>query len=152
MFKPTIHGSKNSAQQSGRLGQSRVSIVNTSPRKNTRGVALNRLNSWSKRVYLTKSLPYPLRNRDIFKPRSAIAVRFIRVIQQLVNQEPRLLTTQWKRTAAGSRSADGEFERRDEERRLFQELSKYYPLERYQSAWTRALLLSHSKHECDHSA
>ena len=81
-----------------------------------------------------------------------VAVPIIQVIRPLVNQEPRLLTRHGKRTATGSKNADGEFERRNEERRLFQELSRYYPPGQDQSAWARQSLFSHGKHEHGHSA
>ena len=56
-----------------------------------------------------------------------------------------------KRKKAGSRGADGEFRRRNEERELYKELSKYYPLRQGRSAWARTQLLSCGKHGHDHN-
>ena len=83
---------------------------------------------------------------------NAAAVRVIRVIRPLVNQEPRLFTGKGQRTAEGSKHPDKEFERRKEEKRLFQELSRYYPLRQNQSGWARPSLFSLGKHKRDHSA
>ena len=83
---------------------------------------------------------------------NAVAVENISAIRPLVYLESRLHMGHGKRTATGSRHANGEFERRDAERRLFQDLSRYYPLGQDQSTWARPSLLSHGKHERDHSA
>ena len=73
------------------------------------------------------------------------------MIRKLENLEPRLRTGQAKRTAAGRRHADDEVRRRDVERSLFQELSRYYPLPQSQNVWTRTSLLPLGKYEHNHS-
>jgi len=52
----------------------------------------------------------------------------------------------------GSKNADTEARRRDEEREWFKKLSRHYPLEQNQNVWERPLLLSRGKHERDHLA
>ena len=80
-----------------------------------------------------------------------VAAEIIPTIRPLESLEPCLLTGRGRRTVAGSRNADDEFERRNVERRLLQELSRYYPLEQGQNAWSRSSLLSLGKHGCDRS-
>ena len=60
--------------------------------------------------------------------------------------KPRLLTKEGKRTEPGSKNAEEERNRRDEERRLFKELSRYYPLGDGKEVWTRPKLLLRGKH------
>jgi len=74
------------------------------------------------------------------------------MIRPLVSQKHQLLIRHGKRTKVGRRRADAEARRRDEERELFKELSKYYPLGQGQDAWERPPLLSRGKHERDHLA
>ena len=77
----------------------------------------------------------------------AVAARIIPTTRPPVHQKPRLLTGQIrKRTAVRSRNAEGEFRRRNEERELLRELSRYYPLGKGQNSWTRLSLLQRSKH------
>ena len=74
------------------------------------------------------------------------------MILPLISQEHQLLIGHGKRVAIGSKNADAEARRRDEEREWFKKLSKYYPLEQGQNVWERQSLLSRGKHERDHLA
>ena len=76
----------------------------------------------------------------------AAAVEIIPTIRPLVNQKPCLLTKKGKRTTPGLKYANEEFERRNEERRLFQQLSRYYLLRQDRYSWTRSPLLFHGEH------
>lgn len=79
----------------------------------------------------------------------AVAVEIIPTIRSPVYLEPCLLigpTAQGKRTAEGSKDADDEYERRNVERKLFQELSRYYPLGG-QPVWSCPKLLLNGKHD-----
>jgi len=80
-----------------------------------------------------------------------VAAKIIPMIRPLANSEPCLLTGKGKRTAAGSKNADDEFERRSVERGWFKELSQYYPLGQGQSVWERPKLLLCGEHGRDHS-
>lgn len=74
----------------------------------------------------------------------------IPTIRPLVYLESCLLTGPVEpgtRIAEGSKSADNEFERRNVERKLYQELSRYYPLGPGQKEWGRPNLLSNGKHD-----
>ena len=75
----------------------------------------------------------------------------IPTIRPLESLEPRLLTGKGRRTV-DSDKAKVEFGRRNAERRLLQELSRYYPLEGNQSGWTRSSLISQGKHGRDRPA
>ena len=77
---------------------------------------------------------------------NAVVVGLIPRVHRLVYSEPHLLTGRGRRTVAGLKSADDEFERRNVERRLFQRLSQYYPLEQKQTGWSRGALLKLGKH------
>ena len=70
----------------------------------------------------------------------------------MVSQSHQLLIGHGKRIAMGSKNADTEARRRDEEREWFKKLSRHYPLEQNQNVWERPLLLSRGKHERDHLA
>jgi len=76
-------------------------------------------------------------------------VDVIKTIRVPVYSEHRLLLgpQQGKRTAEGSKSADGERKRREVERELYKDLSKYYLLRPGQAKWTRPSLLKLGKHE-----
>ena len=80
-----------------------------------------------------------------------MAAEIIPTIRPLESLEPRLLTAQGRRTTVGSRKADREFEKRKVERRLLQELSKYFPPEQGQNMLSRSSLLSQGKRGHDHS-
>jgi len=69
------------------------------------------------------------------------------MIRPLVSQEHQLFTGHGERTTVGSKRADAEVRRRDEEREWFRKLSKYYPLGRGQGVWVRPSLLSRGKHD-----
>ena len=82
-----------------------------------------------------------------------VAVGIIPQIRSVVNPEPCLRgEPAGDRPEAGTKNADEEFERRNAERRLLQELSRYYALQRGKKPWTRLSLLSNGKHGCHHSA
>ena len=82
-----------------------------------------------------------------------VATGIIPAIRKLEYTQPRLVpagaTRMAKVATCRSKFAISEFERREEERRLFQELSKYYPLKRGQRAWGRPELSSLGKHKRD---
>ena len=71
------------------------------------------------------------------------AVEVIPTIREMVNEEPYLLVTKTIEKSV-SHPADMERERRNTERQLYQELSKYYP--RGQRPWARSTLLWEGKH------
>ena len=77
---------------------------------------------------------------------NAVAVEIIPKIRPLVYLQPRLRTAPSTRTSEGS-NAKEERERRNLERRSFQELSRYYllPVGR-RKAWDRPKLLSNGEH------
>ena len=83
--------------------------------------------------------------------RNAVAAENIWAIRTLVYLEPRLHKGHGERTVTDSAHADGEVKRRNVERGLYQDISRYYPLSQNQSAWARPSLLSLGKHERDHS-
>ena len=66
--------------------------------------------------------------------------------------EPRLMGWQGHRTKAGSKVADGEFERRNETRTVYQRLSQYHPLEEGRSARSVPRLLLRGEHGFSDSA
>ena len=74
------------------------------------------------------------------------------MIRPLVSQKHQLVIGHGKRTKVGSKGADAEARRRDEERELFKKLSRYYPLGQGKNAWKRPPLLSRGKHERDRLA
>ena len=79
-----------------------------------------------------------------------VAIEIIPTIRPLVYLEPCLITSPvepGKRIAEGSKTADNEFKRRNVERALYQELSRYYPLGPGQKEWGRPNLLSNGKHD-----
>ena len=80
-----------------------------------------------------------------------VAVGIIPEIRSVVNPEPCLRGEPGDRDPVASRNADEEFERRNAERRLLQELSQYYRLQRGKKAWTRLSLLLSGKHGCHRS-
>ena len=77
-----------------------------------------------------------------------VAVGIIPQIRSAVYLEPCLRGGSGERTEAGSKNADEEFERRNVERRLLQELSRYYPLKQDKRTWARPSLMWNGKHEC----
>ncbi|KAF9652321.1 hypothetical protein BDM02DRAFT_3109317 [Thelephora ganbajun] len=90
-----------------------------------------------------KKLPeVPTLNRVL-----AVAAEVIPTIRPVASLQPCLLIGYGKRTAVGSKKANAEFERRNVERRLLQELSRYYPLGPNQKVRTRLQLLSLGKHD-----
>lgn len=74
----------------------------------------------------------------------AVAVNAIPTIRELEYSQPRLLSGYELENVATcrSKSANDQFERKNGERQLFQELSKYYPLKQGHRAWGRSELLS----------
>ena len=70
-------------------------------------------------------------------------------IRDVVHQEPRLkvVPKAAPEKASVGRKALGGREWRDTERRLYQELSRYYPLDT-RPYWTRPGLLANCKHGC----
>ena len=76
---------------------------------------------------------------------NVVVMRVIPVLRKREYREPRIRTMRRERTTEGQSGADLECWRRDEERRLFAELSQYYPLAENRNVWDRASLLSHSK-------
>ena len=83
--------------------------------------------------------------------RNAALVKKISATRPPVYSDHCLIIGRGSRKKAGSRGADGEFRRRNAERELYMELSRYYLLEQNHSAWARAKLLSRGKHGHDHS-
>ena len=82
---------------------------------------------------------------------NAVAAEIIPTIRPQVYLEHRLKKGRGVRTAKGTKSADDEFERRNMERSLYQELSRYYPLGCKRELWARPSLLLKGKHRHDHS-
>lgn len=82
---------------------------------------------------------------------NAAAVKIIPTIRTRVYLEHRLKKGTGVRTVTNSKSANDEFERRNVERRLYRELSRYYQLGRKQKLWARPPLLSKGKHKHDRS-
>jgi len=68
-----------------------------------------------------------------------------------VYDEDRLVKGRSRRTKAGSKSADEEYERRNETRLEYQRLSRYYPLEGGRTEWNASRLLSRGEHGSDRS-
>ena len=62
------------------------------------------------------------------------------------NEEPCLKTASPRESAAPSKSAMGEREKRCVDRGLYEELSKYYSLGKNQVEWSRRKLLAEGKH------
>jgi hypothetical protein len=110
--------------------------------------------SWMRRpvTVLWPVSTHPISRNDAPDPINcnAVAAEIIPMIRPSVYPEPCLLTGAGKRTAEGSKNADDEFDRRNVERELYQELSRYYPLGR-RKAWARRPLLLEGKHWRDHS-
>jgi len=65
-------------------------------------------------------------------------------------EEHRLAKGRGIRTKTGSKTANKEYERRNVERRYYQEISQYYELGLGQEVWTRPSLLLKGKHKHDH--
>ena len=80
-----------------------------------------------------------------------MAVDIISTIRKLEYSQPRLVPAgalaRVQVATCRSKLANSELERRNEERQLFQELSKYYPLKRGQKAWGRPNLSSLGEHK-----
>lgn len=78
---------------------------------------------------------------------NAVAVSFVQIMRDVVYQHPRLFAGGGvDRDPEGSNAAKKEQRKRDRERKLFEELSRYYPLERGRTEWRRPLLLKRGKH------
>ena len=78
-------------------------------------------------------------------------VKILRRTRKPEYEEHRLAKGRGVRTVAGLKSADREYERRNVERRCYQEISKYYTLGSQQKVWMRPSLLLKGKHKHDHS-
>ena len=63
-----------------------------------------------------------------------------------VYAEDHLLKGHGRRKGVGSKGADEEYERRNGTRQVYQNLSRYYRLERGRSAWSAPQLLLMGKH------
>ena len=83
---------------------------------------------------------------------NSAAEKVISGIRDKVYNKDRLVKGRGRRTKAGSRDADDEYERRNGTREAYQKLSRYYYLEDGRFAWTVPRLLSKGKHKFFHSA
>ena len=75
------------------------------------------------------------------------AAEIITILRDPVYDEDRLFRGHGRHTRVGSERAEGEYERRNKTRRVYQTLSRYYPLEAGRSTWTTTQLLLRGKHE-----
>ena len=85
--------------------------------------------------------------------RNSAATEAISVFRQPVYNEDRLRKGHGHRTGAGSKRADGEWNRRIETRKVYQRLSRLYRLEEDfgRDSWTMTELVSKGKHRYNHS-
>jgi len=83
---------------------------------------------------------------------NSAAADFISRIRQEVHDKDHLVEGQGRRTKAGTKNADKEFDRRNGTRQEYQRLSRYYRLEGEKTMWTVPRLLSRGKHELCHPA
>ena len=72
------------------------------------------------------------------------------MIRPKVYNRDRLVKGWGRRTKAGSKGADEEYERRNGIREVYQRLSRYYKLEDGQTAWSAPRLLSRGEHDFYH--
>jgi len=73
--------------------------------------------------------------------RNTVALEVIPTLRPIVNPEPCLFIKEGARTEPRSKSAKEERKRRDDERTLLKEFSRYYPLAQDQKTWGRPKLL-----------
>lgn len=78
-------------------------------------------------------------------------VKIIQRTRSPIYPQHRLKKGNGVRTKIGLKSAQDEFERRNVERELYRELSRYYRLEWNQVVWERPPLLRKGKHKHDRS-
>ena len=85
--------------------------------------------------------------------RNLAAAEIISVFRQPVYNEDRLHRVNGQRTGEASKKADGEWERRNDTRLVYQHLSRLYLLEagRGRDLWTMTELVSNGKHGYDRS-
>ena len=83
---------------------------------------------------------------DLIDPNSA-ARKIISAKRQPVHGKDCLVGGKGRRTMAGSKGADEEYERRNEIRQVYQELSRYYPLEEGNTKWSTPQLLLKGEYE-----
>ena len=76
---------------------------------------------------------------------NAAGIEAIKKIRKVVNERPCLAGFGPAPVESASTSAIGYQERRNNVRQLYQELSKYYPLEGKRRVWTRPELLAKRK-------
>jgi len=81
---------------------------------------------------------------------NSAAANFVSGIRSQVYGEDRLVKGHGRRTKAGMRDADSEYERRNGTRQEYQRLSRYYRLEDGKMLWTVPRLLSRGKHKFCH--
>lgn len=77
---------------------------------------------------------------------NTVAVDVVPSIRELACQEPRLYMKKGKLKPYSESPGEDERRKRDLQRKLLMDLSRYYPLERSNDEWTRAALLK--KGEC----
>lgn len=83
--------------------------------------------------------------------RSAVALKVIENRREPIYPEQRLVRGRGRRTAEGRRGPDMEHFRRQEIRRLIEELSRYYRLEDDEETWMAPALLRNGRHWSDNS-
>ena len=78
--------------------------------------------------------------------RNSAAADIITIFRKPVYDEDRLFKGHGRRTRAGNKEADEEYERRNETRQVYQTLSRCYHLEGNRRTWRAPQLLSKGKH------